>query len=66
MPEGCEDSVRRRLLDEWRLVGVIWRHRRSEPEQERAIVSQHGQHAALHVLGSKRAAREFLSGLRGH
>jgi adenylate kinase family enzyme len=66
MPEGCEDSVRRRLLDEWRLVGVIWRHRRSEPEQERAIVSQHGQHAALHVLGSKQAAREFLSGLRDH
>jgi hypothetical protein len=54
------------LLDEWRLVGVIWRHRRSEPEQERAIVSQHGQHAALHVLGSKQAAREFLSGLRDH
>jgi adenylate kinase family enzyme len=66
MPEGCEDSVRRRLRDEWRLVGVIWRYRRSEPEQERAIVSQHGQHAALHVLGSKRAAREFLSGLRYH
>jgi adenylate kinase family enzyme len=64
MPEGCEDSVRRRLLDEWRLVGVIWRHRRSEPEQERAMISQHGGHAALHVLRSKRAAREFLSRLR--
>jgi adenylate kinase family enzyme len=66
MPEGCEDSVRRRLRDEWRLVGVILRNRRSEPDQGRAIVSQHGQHAALHVLSSKRAAREFLSGLRGH
>src|SRR5262245_40416588 len=52
MPEGCEDSVRRRLLDEWRLVGVIWRNRRSEPERGRAIVSEHGQHAALHVLDS--------------
>jgi adenylate kinase family enzyme len=66
MPEGCDDSARRRLRDEWRLVGVIWRHRRSEPDEARAIVSQHGQHAALHVLASKRAAREFLSDLRGH
>jgi adenylate kinase family enzyme len=66
MPEGCEDSVRRRLRDEWRLVAVIWRNRRAEPEQARAIISQHGQHAALHVLRSKRAARKFLSCLRGH
>jgi len=65
MPEGCDDSVRRRMRDEWRLVGVIWRKRRSEPERWRAIVSQQGQHAALHVLGSKQAAREFLSGLGG-
>jgi adenylate kinase family enzyme len=65
MPEGCDDSVRRRLRDEWRLVGVIWRNRRSERERGRAIVSQHGRHAALHVLGSKEAAREFLNGLGG-
>ena len=63
MPQGCEDSAWRRLRDEWRLVGVIVRERRSEPEQERAIVAEHGRHAALHVLGSKRAAREFLDGL---
>jgi len=63
MPEGCPDSVRRRLLDEWRLVGVILRDRHSEPERARAIFSQHGQHVVLHVLGSKRAAREFLNGL---
>ena len=56
MPEGCDDSVRRRLRDEWRLVGVIWRNRRAEPERERAIISQHGPHAALHVLDSRRAA----------
>jgi hypothetical protein len=63
MPEGCDDSVRRRLRDEWRLVWVIWHKRRSEPERARAIVSQHGQHAALHVLSSSRAARDFLNGL---
>ena len=60
MPEGCDDSAWRRLRDEWRLAGRIWRRRRFEPEREHEIISQHGQHAALHVLGSKRAAREFL------
>ena len=63
MPEGCDDSAWRRLRDEWRLASVIWRNRRSEPERELQIIAQYGQHAALHVLGSKRAAREFLNGL---
>ncbi len=63
MPEGCDDSAWRRLGDEWRLAVVIWRSRRSEPEREHEIISQYGQHAVLHVLGSKRAAREFLDGL---
>jgi adenylate kinase family enzyme len=60
MPEGCEDSMRRRLRDEWGLVGRIWRVRRSEPSRARAIVSQHGSLAALHVLRSKQEAEEFL------
>ena len=63
MPEGCDDSAWRRLRDEWRLAIVIWRNRRSEPEREREIISQYGRHAALHSLGSKRAARRFLDGL---
>ena len=60
MPEGCEDSVIRRLRDEWRLVGTNWRDRSKEPERERAIISEHGQHTALHVLSSKRSTRAFL------
>jgi adenylate kinase family enzyme len=63
MPEGCEDSAWRRVRDEWRLVGVIVRNRRSEAEQGRSIVAAHGRHAALHVLGSRRAAQAFLDGL---
>jgi hypothetical protein len=63
MPEGCDDSAWRRLRDEWRLAVVIWRNRRSEPEREREIISRHGQHAVLHVLRSKRAAKEFLDAL---
>src|SRR5262245_53304126 len=60
MPEGCDDSPWRRLRDEWRLAVVIWRNRRSEPEREREIISQYGQHAVLHSLRSERAAREFI------
>jgi len=60
MPDGCDDSAVRRLRDEWRLVGVAWRDRHKEPERERAIISEHGQHVALHVLSSKQAARAFL------
>ena len=63
MPEGCDDSAWRRLRDEWRLAVVIWRKRRSEPEREYEVISQHGQHAALYVLRSKRAAKEFLDAL---
>ena len=63
LPEGCEDSVWRRLRDEWRLVGVIARDHGREPEQGRAIVAEHGQHTTLHVLGSKRAARALLESL---
>jgi hypothetical protein len=51
------------LRDEWRLAIVIWRNRRSEPQREHEIISQYGQHAVLHALGSKRATREFLEGL---
>jgi adenylate kinase family enzyme len=63
LPEGCDYSAWLRLRDEWRLAVRIWRKRRSEPEREHEIISQHGQHVALHVLRSKRAVREFLDGL---
>ena len=63
MPEGCDDSAWRRLRDEWRLVVMSWRNRRSEPAREHEIISQHGQHVALHVLRSKRAVGEFLDRL---
>jgi len=63
LPEGCDDSPTRRLRDEWRLIGAVWRHRHSETERARATISQYGTHVALHVIGSKRAALEFLSPL---
>lgn len=63
MPDGCPDSFWRRLRDEWRLIGVIAHNRGSEHERALEIVAEHGQHAAIYVLGSKREAQEFLHGL---
>ena len=63
MPEGCKDSVRRRLRDEWGMVGRIWLVRRSDPEQAREMVLRHGPHVVQYVLKTKRAAKELLSKL---
>ena len=60
MPEGCEDSRDRRLRDEWGGVRRIWRRRRSDPERARLEISRHGDHTTVHVLRSRREAREFL------
>lgn len=60
LPDGCEYTAWQRLRDEWRLIPAIWRDRNTRLERERAIIAQHGQHAARHVLKSKRAVREFI------
>ena len=63
LPEGCTYTRWQRLRDEWRLALRIWRENRSQPELEREIISQRGQHVALHVLSSKRAVSELLAAL---
>lgn len=63
LPHGCDYPRWRRLRDEWLLAGRVWRKRRSEPEHERAVIAQQGQHVVLHVLRSRRAVREFLRAL---
>ena len=63
LPEGCDYPAWRRLRDEWREAARIWRKRRSQPERERQIIVQHGQHVTVHVLTSKRAVSAFLDGL---
>ena len=60
LPEGCDYTRWRRLRDEWGLAVRIWRENRAQPELERQIIAEHGQHVALHVLGCKQAVREFL------
>jgi adenylate kinase family enzyme len=60
LPEGCDYSAWARLRDEWRLAGRVWRKRHSEPQREREVVSQYGQHVAVHVLTSREAVRDFL------
>lgn len=61
LPPGCAESRWRRLSDEWRLSVSICRTRRSERDKEMAIISQHREHLALYVLGSKAAVRRFLA-----
>ena len=60
MPEGCVDSRSRRLRDEWGGVARIWRDRRSEPECARSEFLRHGSHTTVHVLRSRREAKQFL------
>lgn len=60
MPEGCDDSRHRRLRDEWGGVGRIWRHRRSDPEYIRSELLRQEAPMRVHILRSRREAREFL------
>jgi hypothetical protein len=57
MPEGCQDSVIRRLRDEWGGAGRIWRRRHSEPARPfrdtAARVSHVGARAANEARGQR-------------
>jgi adenylate kinase family enzyme len=63
LPPGCDYSRWERWRDEWRLAGRVFRKRRSEPEREREVAAQHGQHVAVHVLRSPRAVTDLLDRL---
>ena len=63
MPTGCVDSRKRRIHDEWGMVGRIWRGRLSQPALAHNMVAEHGAHAAQYVLRSKREVKEFLNGV---
>jgi adenylate kinase family enzyme len=63
LPPGCEYTRWMRLRDEWRLAVRIWRKDRSQPERERAILSQHHPRMTVYELRSKRAVTEFLHDL---
>lgn len=60
LPNGCDESASRRLRAEWSVAWRIWRHHRSERQQELEALSRHTDHVALHVLRSNQARRDFL------
>jgi adenylate kinase family enzyme len=60
LPDGCDESALHRLREEWSLAWRICQVRRSDRERELEIVSGHANHVTLYLLGSKRAARDFL------
>jgi hypothetical protein len=66
MPEGCEDSLSRRLRDEWGGITRIWRNRHSEPEYVRDQIKRHGSNTTTHVLSTRQQARTFLAALSTH
>ena len=61
LPEGCDYTRLRRLRDEWKLAVRIWRENRAQPEIERQIIAEHGQHVALFVFSSTREVNAFLA-----
>ncbi len=63
LPPGCDYSRWERWRDEWRLAGRVFRKRHSEPAREREVISQYGQHVAVHVLRSTRAVTDLLDRL---
>ena len=60
LPEGCEDSLNRRLRDEWGGIGKLWRNRRSEPEYALFEILQRSSGTTVHVLRSRREARALI------
>ena len=60
LPEGCTYTRWQRLRDEWRLALRVARENRAQPEIEREIISQQGQHVALRVFRSKQDVNTFL------
>lgn len=60
-PEGCDDDRWQRLRDEWSIVWRLWRSRGREGERELAIVAEHADRVALHLLRSKRDIERFLA-----
>lgn len=63
MPEGCQDSVGRRVRDEWGGVGRMWRNRHSDPDYARSEIVRHGSDTSVHVLRSRREATAFLDAI---
>jgi adenylate kinase family enzyme len=60
MPQGCVDSFKWRVRDEWGGILNIWRNRRSEPAYTRSEILQHGSQTMVYVLHSRREAKAFL------
>ncbi len=63
MPAGCEDSLGQRLRDEWCSSWVNWRDRRSQPERERAVISEYGRHAKVYLVDSKKSVKALIAAI---
>ena len=63
LPDGCDESLSQRLLDEWGIVWRNWRNRKSVPESDLALASHCRGLMEVHILSSKRELAEFADRL---
>ncbi|MEM7094059.1 MAG: hypothetical protein AAF567_13720 [Actinomycetota bacterium] len=60
LPDGCDESIRQRIIDEWGIVWRNFRRRHVVPAQDRALAARCPEHIAVHVLSSKRDQAALL------
>jgi hypothetical protein len=61
LPQGCVDTARWRLRDEWRIAAVACRDRGGQNQRTRALVEERAPHVTLHVLHTRAEAAALLS-----
>ena len=62
LPEGCEESLRQRIGDEWGIAWRNWHNRRSVPEGDLLLAERCRDVMAVHVLSTKRELADFVLG----
>ena len=63
LPDGCEESLRQRLGDEWGIVWRNWRNRNAVNARDLQLAERCRSLMHVHVLGSKRELRELADSL---
>ena len=61
LPDGCEESFTQRLGDEWGIVRRNWRNRKQVRDGDLAIAARCRGLMAVHILGSKSEAADFVA-----
>lgn len=63
LPDGCEESLMQRLVDEWGIVWRNWRNREAVPAHDLALAKRCREIMRVHVLSSKVEIARFVDRL---